>query len=327
MFFGFPKEVFFMMSNFLTVGQQVLILFVLIGIGYVCSKKNLINGIQAKGMTNLVMYIVTPSVMIHSFQRSFDKKLFFGLVLAILAALLIHTVLILLARICLHDKRKEREKVYRFSAIFSNCGFMSLPLQAAILGDIGTFYGSAYIAVFNIIAWTYGIALMGGNDNSSGERKSLFTFKSLLLNPGILGVVIGLILFFASIRLPEILAMPVSYMAALNTPLPMIIIGYHLSQADLGRFLKEKNQYITFLLRLIIVPLLTVFALYFLHVPSEVAIATVIATSAPTAALCTMFADRFSLDTRLSATIVSLSTILSIITMPFIIGLAQGLMQ
>lgn len=315
-----------MLNNFLTVGQQVLILFLLIGIGYVCSKKGLINGIQAKGMTNLVMYVVTPSVMIHSFQRNFDKKLFFGLLLALLSAVLIHLVLILLAKLFLHDEKKERQKVYRFSAIFSNCGFMSLPLQSAILGDIGTFYGSAYIAVFNIIAWTYGIALMENKEDSSKRTQPLFTVKSLLLNPGIFGVAVGLILFFASIKLPEVIAMPVSYMAALNTPLPMVIIGYHLSQAEIGMFLKEKNQYITFLLRLLLVPLLTVFSLYFLAVPKEVAIATVIATSAPTAALCTMFADRFSLDTKLSAAIVSLSTILSILTMPFIIGLAQVLM-
>lgn len=316
-----------MLNNFLTVGQQVLILFLLIGIGYICSKKGLINGIQAKGMTNLVMYVVTPSVMIHSFQRNFDKKLFFGLLLAFLSAVLIHLILILLAKILLHDEKKEREKVYRFSAIFSNCGFMSLPLQSAILGDIGTFYGSAYIAVFNIIAWTYGISLMENKEDSSQRTQPLFTVKSLLLNPGIFGVAVGLILFFASIKLPEVIAMPVSYMAALNTPLPMVIIGYHLSQAELGMFLKEKNQYITFALRLVLVPLLTVFSLYFLQVSKDVAIATVIASSAPTAALCTMFADRFSLDTKLSAAIVSLSTILSIITMPFIIGLAQLLMQ
>lgn len=316
-----------MINNFLTVGQQVLILFLLIAVGFICSRKGLINGIQAKGMTNLVMYVVTPSVMIHSFQRNFDKTLFFGLLLAILSAVLIHLVLILLSKIFLHDEKEEREKVYRFSAIFSNCGFMSLPLQSAILGDIGTFYGSAYIAVFNIIAWTYGVALMEGKKDSSREFHPLLTLRSLLLNPGIFGVVIGLILFFASIKLPQVIAMPVSYMAALNTPLPMIIIGYHLSQADPGMFLKEKNQYITFALRLLVLPLLTVFSLCLLHVPAEVAISTVIATSAPTAALCTMFADRFSLDTKLSATIVSLSTILSIITMPFIIGLAQGLIS
>lgn len=305
-----------MFNDFLTVGQQVLILFILIGIGFLCGKINFLNHNSSKCITNIILYFVTPCVIIDSFQREFNSDLLFNLGINALCAVGIHLLSIIIARIAFKDKDSSRDCVLRFGVVFSNCGFMSIPLQSVLLGSEGVFYGATFIAVFNIVLWSYGLISM------SGDRKSI-TPKKLLLNPGLIGVVIGFIFFVFSISLPPVLKSPVNYMAMLNTPLPMLIIGYHLSQANLKKALKGTSQYISIALRLIVVPILSLVIMWFCNVRGILFISCVISVAAPVAASTTMFAEKFGKDVELSVNLVSISTILSIITMPLIVGYAK----
>lgn len=307
-----------MLENFLMVGQQVLILFILIAVGVVCGKVRFLTPNTAKHLTNIVLYFVTPCVVIDAFHRDFEPELLTNLGVTALCAILVHAVSIVIAFVVFRDKNASRRCVLRFGTVFSNCGFMSIPLQAALLGADGVFYGAAFVAVFNLILWSYGLLVM------SGDKKALSP-KHLLLNPGVIGVVAGLILFLFSIRLPEVLSMPVSYMAALNTPLPMIIIGFYLSRTNLREALRDKKAYAAIALRLIAIPLLTLLLMFVFQIRGVVLVACVIAAAAPVAAATTMFAAKFDRDTSLSVNLVSLSTLFSLVTMPLIVGLAQVL--
>ncbi len=307
-----------MLQNILIVGEQVMILFVLIALGFTAGKTKLINGTVASGMTDVVLYFVTPCVILDSFQRPYDPNMLHGLLAALGAAVLSHALGIVLAHLLIHDKDRRRELVFRFAAIFSNCAFMSLPLQQALLGEDGVFYGAAYIALFNILAWSYGLYLM------SQDRRML-SVRKILLNPGVLPVFLGLIVFFTSFTYHNVIGMPISYMAALNTPLPMFLIGYHLSQARLKTVLTYPKCYWVIAVRLIIAPLITLGLFLLLGLRGDVLIACMIAVCAPTAALTTMFADKFGQDTEISVGLVSVSTLFSIITMPLIVGLTQTL--
>ena len=53
---------------------------------------------------------------------------------------------------------------------------------------------------------------------------------------------------------------------------------------------------------------------------------TVIAASAPPAALLSMFAQKFESDTKLASSVVSVFTAISVVTIPLVVGLAQHLM-
>ena len=145
------------------------------------------------------------------------------------AALCIHIVSIVIAMLVFHDKIPERNKVYRFALIFSNCGYMSLPMQQAILGSDGVFFGAVYIVVFNIVMWTFGVWL------SSGDKKSL-SVKKIVLNPCIIGMAVGFVIFLTSLPVPEIIEKPIGFLANLNTPLPMMIVGYYLSKSKTVEF-------------------------------------------------------------------------------------------
>lgn len=307
-----------MLENFLMVGQQVLILFILIGVGVICGKVRFLTQNTAKHLTNIVLYFVTPCVVIDAFQRDFEPELLTNLGITALSAVLIHAVSIAIAFFVFQDKDISRRCVLRFGTVFSNCGFMSIPLQAALLGPDGVFYGAAFVAVFNLLLWSYGLLTM------SGDKKALSP-KHLLLNPGVIGVAAGMILFLLSVHLPEVLSTPVSYMAALNTPLPMLIIGFYLSRTNLREALRDKKAYTAIFLRLVALPLLTLVFMYLFQIRGVVLTACVIAASAPVAAATTMFAAKFDRDTVLSVNLVSLSTLFSLATMPLLVGLAQAL--
>lgn len=194
---------------------------------------------------------------------------------------------------------------------------MGLPLQQAILGSDGVFYGAVFIAIFNVFTWTYGFILMG----SHGKQVEI---KKLLLNPGILGVTVGFIIFITSFRIPHVLLVPIKSFAALNTPLPMVVIGYYLSQITTLKVLEDKNLVITTVVKLLASPLIALLMLYSAGVRGLLLTSVIISASAPSAANTVMFSVLFNRDAKLAVTLVSLSTLLSLFTMPLVISLAMS---
>lgn len=305
-----------MLSYFLTVGMQVLILFILIGVGFICGKVNFMSNRTAKQMTDIVLYIVTPCVIINAYQIDFDPEILVNLGITALCALAMYIISIILVTLVFRDKDISKRSVLRFGTVFSNCGFMSLPLQSALLGTEGVLYGAAFLAVFNITMWTYGVVCM------SGSIKNI-SVKGLLLNPGILGVIIALVFFLTSFKLPYVLATPVEYLAALNTPIPMIIIGYYLSKLNILKGLKDRNAWLAVIIRLIVIPGIAFALLYIIGLRGSIFVSFMISTSAPVAAAATMFATKFNRSTDLSVKVVALSTIFSIVTMSLLVAAAH----
>lgn len=308
-----------MVENFLTVLEQVVILFVLIGIGAVLGRCQLIGETGAKNLANLVMYLATPCTIILSFQRKFDRAMLANLGIALLASLLSMVLLIILSHLFYARYRDEgKKRILRFAAVFSNCGYMCLPLQQALLGDDGVFYGAAYVAMFNLLVWSYGLVSM------SGDRKEI-SGKKLVLNPGILSLAIGVVLFLASIKLPTVMSSPLQHLANLNTPVPMVLVGYYLSQDNLFETLRNKANYGCTALRLIAYPVISIAGMYLCGIRGTMLVTLAIAASAPAAAITTIFAAKYNQDVKTSVQIVSLSTLFSIITMPVLIALTQAI--
>ena len=305
-----------MFENFITVGTQVVELFILIGIGFLCGKTKMLNDKTAKSITDIVLYIVCPGVIIENFIRPFDTNMLGGLLTTAAASFLIQLLSIVIAMLIFHDKEPKKNRVYRFALIFSNCGYMSLPMQQAILGSDGVFFGAVYIVIFNIIMWTFGVWL------SSGDKKSM-SLKKIALNPCIIGMVVGFVIFLTSCPIHEVIAKPIGFLANLNTPLPMMIVGYYLSQSKISDAFKDGKGFICVLFRLIAIPLLAFGGMMMCGIRGTVLITCVIAAAAPVAAATTMFAAKFDNDAKLSVNLVTLSTLLSVITMPLIVGFAR----
>ena len=235
----------------------------------------------------------------------------------LLAALVIHGINILVSELVIRDRDPMRKSFFRFSAIFSNCGFMAVPLQTAILGSLGVFYGSAYLLVFTVLTWTLGIQLVKGG-------KMAFSWRTLLMNPGVIGVAIAMVLYLLQITLPEIILSPITYLSDMNTPLPMVVIGYSVV-ISIVLSLHGASFWVSAALRLVILPLLALGVCMLMRLDSGVTLAVVIAASTPPAALLGMFAAKFDKDVSLAPSLVAVQTLLSMITMPLVLGLAKFL--
>lgn len=320
-----------MLESFLIVAKQVAILFLLIGVGYSCNKFKIFGEDTVRGMTNMMLYVVTPCIIVDSFQRPFNINDLNLLGIALFVAILYHALNIFFAHTCVFEKEDSRQRVMRFGLVFSNAGYMAFPLQEAILGKEGLFFGAIIIAVFNILLWTYGVWEMSGRlttaeGSISKGRQIYLALRAGIINPGTIGVILGLIFFFSSIKLPEVVGRPVSLLAALNTPVPMIIIGFYLANAKIGKVLTDWRAYNMMFIRLIVVPVVLFVLLYIMGIRDHVmVVALVIAASAPAAAATTMFSAKFGKDTLHSVAVVSYSTLISMITMPLVVGFVYWL--
>ena len=176
-----------MLKDLWAVAQNVLTLFILIGVGAVCRRTRLLNEEAVKCCASVVLYIATPCVILGSCMRAFDRALLTGFLTVVVGALVLHLLLIGAATLIFRDRDERRQRVLRFATVFSNAGYMAIPLQQALLGEEGVFYCAAYLVVFNTAMWTYGARLM------SGDPKAL-SAKRLAANPGIIAVVLGLLL-------------------------------------------------------------------------------------------------------------------------------------
>ena len=303
----------------LSVGQNVasnvLVMLFLMLIGYFFTKKGIFTADGIKQMTELTLRVAVPCLIINSYQREFDIEMAKGLGLALIFTVVIHIVYILIATVVFKKREDKKDRVSKFGTIYSNCGFMALPLIQAIYGDEGVFYAVAYVTVFNVLYWTHGVFLY----TSDAKQLSL---KKIIFNPGVLSAIIGILLFVTRITLPAPIGKTIGFLAAINTPVPMIILGTYLITLNIKQTLKNGSLWAVTVLRLIILPIITVFALKLLGWENTLSMPLILASASPVAALTTLFAVRYNLDSEYSAQAVSFTTLLSVVTIPVIMMFA-----
>lgn len=303
------------LNSALSLSVQVIILFVLMAVGFACTKAKLIDNQSIKGFVNILLYIVTPCLIINSFLKvKFTDDTVTALLIAAGCAVVSHIIGIAVSFL-IREKENCRKSVYRFGAIFSNAGYMGLPLAKAIFGDKGVFYGSVYVVVFNIIQWTYGISLYNKKGNSKIKT---------LINPGTIGVFVGLPLFLLKWSLPEIIGTPISTVSDLNTPLAMLITGYYFSCSDFKNGMKNAKLWLVIFLKMIAVPLIALLLFKYVFGLSGILLSCcVLPAAAPTAVNTMVLASKYNADTDIGLKLVTISTALSVVTMPLILAFAE----
>lgn len=316
------------MNTISFVAGQVGILFALMAIGFGCRRFKVLSDEAIRGIVNVLVVIVTPAIVVQAFQRPFNPEMLKGLGFMTLAALLGHAIAIFAALALIHHKSAPTKNVLRVSAVFSNAGFMGIPLTNALFGEEGVFYSVVYVAVFNIVVWSWGICTIR---NVSFKRMTQSDFRSMFVNPGTIGLALGFPLFLSPCcHLPDLIAIPVKALSDLNTPLAMIVIGYYLAGAELKPIMKTPSAYLSGAFRLIVYPIFVIGALVLLKAPlaldRTMMLTLVVSSAAPTAALPAMFAARYMSDVDTAVGLVSATTLVSIVTMPPVIALAMGLL-
>ncbi|MFR1051283.1 MAG: AEC family transporter [Lachnospirales bacterium] len=306
-----------MLEHFLVVLGQVTTLFLLMGIGFFLGKTGRLSLVGTGEMSFLLMYIVTPCIIVGSFQTDWEGDTLRTLAVGTAALAVCYGVYILISLLLFRDKPADLQAPLRFGCIYGNTGFMGLPLVRAVLGEEALIFAVVSMVVFNVLCWTHGVILMGG--------RGAFSPKKIVLNPGVIAVAIGLPLFLLRLRLPGPLYNAVGFVGDLNTPLAMVVIGAQMSRADLLSTFREKELYAASAVKLLLMPAVTALLLLRLHLDPLFYSATVILAAAPTAGITSMFAERFGRDSARAAQLVSLSTLLSILTLP-VVGVAAQIL-
>jgi len=300
---------------FVIVFQQLIKMVIIMVIAYICFKMKLVNQEGNKTCSNLLLMVINPCIMIVTFQIDYDPNLARNLIITFVLAIIAHVIAIVMTRLFTRKKNNPEYEVESFAAIYSNCGFIGIPLAFSVFGTIGVFYVTAFMAVFQVVQWTHGIGLMQGGF-------SLKYLKNGLLSPVMITIAIVLPMYFLQIRLPSLLLESANFIASMNTALAMMVAGFSLAQVDLKSMLKNGNLYRVNLIKLILIPLVTLAVLIPLPVDPQVKYVTLIAIACPTAVSALMFAMRHDKNYKYSSEIFSLSTLFSMATIPGIVFVA-----
>ena len=321
------------MDAFIPMLKNVL-LFVLLAVpGYVLVKGKTLKVEQSGVLSKLLMSIGMPFLIISgTLGIDFNKDTIIGLLIAIVLCAVFTFLFFYLSLLFSKntgEEEMERKKrgVIRFAEIFSNNGFLGLPLALAI-GVNSTVF--AYLVVINIInnvlIYTLGIYLI------SGDKKTI-SVKNVLLNPVLIGFIIGIVINITNVTdyVPEIQTFS-DHFKNLVTPISMLILGMKMGNIKFSTLFSSKKLYWVSAVKLVIFPVIAVALTYLLTLVvdidnSNMITAIFIAFSMPTAGLGTAFADRYGGDTENSAIFTLGTTILSVATIPVLYYLTELLIS
>ena len=293
--------------------RQNLVMLVYMMIGYFLYKKKLVSAGGSADIGRILLYIVMPAAILKSYLADFSRERLEGLFVSFLAALLSLLLSIAAARIAF----SKEQGIEWFGAAFSNAGFIGIPLVQMTLGEEVVFYVSSYVALLNILQWTYGLVTITGD-------RSLISVKRLRTNPILLSFLAGIALFLLPVSLPETAENVVGTIAAMNGPLAMIVLGVYLGQVPLRSLFSGRVVYRCALMRLIVIPVLTMALLFvFPEKYHMLKLTILIAASAPVGSNVSIFAQLYGQDYMQSVKEVTFSTLLCIITLPLILGIAD----
>ena len=293
-------------------------MLMLMVVGFICSKSGMISKDTNKDLSSFILKIVNPVMIFMSYQTDLDARLVKNLLIcfALSAAALI--IMIFVTYILIRKKENRETEIERFSSIYSNCGFMGIPLVSAMFGMEGVFYLTAFITVFNFFVWTHGIILISGEKNFKQAVKVFYS-------PTIISIVLGLICFALQIRLPEVPEKAFSYISQLNTPLAMIVSGVTMADTKFFPMLKKYGIYKVCIIKLFILPVILSVLITLIPADEKVRLTVIAAASAPPAAMCTLQCIRCGKNSLYSSEIFTAGTLLSVLSLPIIIRLTEYL--
>lgn len=182
------------------------------------SKAKKIGEKESRYLSTLILFLVMPSMMLNAFNVDFDKSKSVQFICIVVLQIIVEIICIVISMITMRGKTalaKKRMGMDRMALVYSNLGFIGIPLINSVYGTDGVFLLMGCNIVFNVFLWTHGIYAVTGK----------ITVRQIVTCPTIIAIVISIFLFIFPIRLPHILSRCVEMISALNTPLGMILLG------------------------------------------------------------------------------------------------------
>ncbi|WP_455580987.1 AEC family transporter [Dysosmobacter sp.] len=293
--------------------RQIAIMALLIAVGLYLCRKGFLTAQGSRDLGAILLRIIIPCVIVKSYIIQYSRERL--LELALSAGLALAGFVLAMGIAYLAYGRCRR--IENFAAAFCNAGFIGIPLVQAVIGEEGVFYVAASIALLNLFQWTYGVFIMT-------DRRDAISAKTIAKNPVVIAIVVGVVLFVSRIPVPGIVTSTLGYIAGMNTPVAMLLMGTYMAKLSWRQLLLDKRAYGCVLLRLVVIPAAILLVFWVLPVQNEnVALAAYLAAATPVGANICVFAQQYECDYQFSVVTVCLSTVLSILTVPAMVSLAQ----
>lgn len=294
------------------VFQQILVMLLLMLVGLVLSKLGYLTESVTKKLGAILLTLVIPDVVLRSLAEpgvSGDAA-GLGLSFALAAAALAISCGLSFAF------WGRRHPLDDFAASYANPSFFAIPLVEVVYGEGAVFYMAGFIALLNILQWTYGSWVLTGDVGRVRPR-------SIFLSPIFLATVAGIALYLLQAPIHPVLSGVMGMIAQLNTPLAMLVLGSYLARLTPRKLLLDARAYLPCLVRLVVCPLLTLGLLWLLRVPEgPLSCAIMLAAAAPVGAGVAIYAQQYGMDAPYATKLICLSTVLSAVSIPLVYQLS-----
>lgn len=301
--------------------KQMIVLFVLMVVGYGCYKLTWVDQNSYAKLSKIVVNVFNPMLIINGVlgQAAGNdmKKILLNLALVgIYFALL---VILSFPLVKLLGLKAPTESLYRMMLIFSNVGFMGIPVISSVYGEGIVLYIAFYILGYNFLLYTYGIHLAAISvHNEETEEKQKDSFRKLILNPGVIACVIAIIIFAVNIPVPGPAAALVSYLGEPAVPMSMILIGASMAQQDWKKLFKDTKIYFFLAIRLLLIPIVAALIIGQLSLDVQIAGLFILMLAMPVGSIVVLLATDRGADETCCIRGSVLSTLFSVITIPII---------
>lgn len=311
------------MDAFLIMLRNVLLFVALAIPGYLLVKCKLMGQEHAGALSKLLMYVGMPFLILSGTVNNltFNKETLLSVGITALIGVA-YTFLTFFASKPLTAMEKEAKArgMLRFCAVFSNNGFLGLPLAIAVFGQSSPVFAVLVILniITNVLMFTLGAYLVSGDKRSINLKKAFF-------NPVLIAFLVGIVLNLLKVKdyVPEVVTFS-GHFSNIVTPISMTILGMKLGAVKLSSLFGSVKTYYASALKLVVFPAVIVAALFALRVipgsviTAEMLLGFFVAFAMPTAGLASTFADRFDGDNEGAVAYTLGTTLLSILTIPLL---------
>lgn len=298
------------------VAEQLIILFSFMIIGYIVRKKNIVNDSAAQTLSNLLVYVFAPAVTLNNLSTNLniDNLNTKAIYLIVSAVVLIFAITIGKFLPKFFSKDRYERNVYSYNFTTGNFGYLGYALVQGLYGEEMLLNMIIFGIPMTVYIYTEGLRILT-------DRKEM-DFKKLI-NPALIAILIGAIVGLCGIKLPGTAVGILKSAGGCMAPASMLITGFALAEYGLMPLFKKFKNYIASIMRLIVIPvaLLIVFSLF--NVDKNVSLITVLFYSLPAGMNSVVFPKMLNKDCQTGLSMVMISNILCIITIPVIVWLVQ----
>ncbi len=304
--------------NIIIIFQRMLMLLAMMGLGFICYRKKWLEDNSYKKLSEVVVNIFNPALVINGAitatasgaadMNLVKENLMFVVIYYVVCIALSYPLSALLG------KDSGQKNMFQLMTIFSNVGFMGIPVVSSIYGEGSIIYVTFYMLAYNLILYTIGMLIAQRNLPKEERKNGL----SGLLNIGTICSVLAVIIYFSGFQFNDSIVAFFDYVGNATIPLSMMVIGVSVAKMPLKEVFKGVRVYGFSLITLLIIPIFASFVFRGLENNNVIFGVFILMFAMPVGSIVTMLIKEYGGDESLCSKTTIITTLLSIITIPLV---------